>query len=113
MLGNEHSFMNRCFKPAGQKPCVKGTDQFGVASVIQDEIFWLEVPVNDSFGMQIGEGFHHTRGVESGRRIFKRTSETQKMKVYKMFLSLIGFYLFCPHFIIFPCQTLTLEANVL
>lgn len=34
ILANEHSFINKYFKSAGQKACVKCTDQFGITSVI-------------------------------------------------------------------------------
>lgn len=48
-----------------------GTHQLGITSVIQDEVLWLEVPINDPFGMQVGKGFHHTCRVEPGRGILK------------------------------------------
>lgn len=83
---------------AGQTPQEECTDQLGVASVIQDEIFWFEVPVNDSFGMQIGKRFHHACCVKSGRRIFKWTSEIQKKKAHETLVARIWFYLcFLPH----------------
>lgn len=89
------------------------TDQLGVASVIQDEIFWLEVPVNDSFGMQIGKGFHHACCVKSGRRIFKWTSEIQKTEsTWDLSFSDMILFMFS-HFLIFLCHSLTPEPNVL
>lgn len=45
---------------------IEGTHQFGITSMIQNEVFWLEVPINDSFGMQIGKSFNYTRRVKSG-----------------------------------------------
>lgn len=47
--------------------------QFGVAPVVQYKVFWFEVSVNDSFGMQVGEGLHHTSRVEPGGWILKWT----------------------------------------
>jgi len=49
------------------KPDVAGTHQFGITSMIQNEVFWLEVPINDPFGMQIGKCFDHACCVKPGR----------------------------------------------
>lgn len=48
-----------------------GTHQLGITSVIQNEVLWLEVPINDPFGMQVGKGFHHARRVKPGGGILK------------------------------------------
>lgn len=40
--------------------------QFGIAPVVQYKVLWFEVSIDDSFGMQVGEGFHHTSCVEPG-----------------------------------------------
>lgn len=48
------------------KPDVVGTHQFGITSMIQNEVFWFEVPINDPFGMQIGKSFDHTCCVKPG-----------------------------------------------
>ena len=51
--------------------------QLGVSVAVQYEVLRLQVSVYDAFGVQVGEGFNHTGGVESGGWIFKRTPETQ------------------------------------
>lgn len=48
-----------------------GTHQLGITSVIQNEVLWLEVPINDPFGMQVGKGFHYARRVKPGGGILK------------------------------------------
>lgn len=40
--------------------------QFGISSVVQNKVLWFEVSVDDSFGMQVGKGLHHTRRVKPG-----------------------------------------------
>lgn len=40
--------------------------QFGIAPVVQYKVLWFEVSVDDSFGMQVSEGLHHTRCVKPG-----------------------------------------------
>lgn len=52
--------------------------QFGVAPAVQYKVLWFEVSVDDAFGMQVGEGLHHTRRVESGRRVVKRTPGSER-----------------------------------
>lgn len=47
--------------------------QFGIAPVVQYEVLWFEVSVNDSFGMQVGEGLHHTSCVKPGSWVLKWT----------------------------------------
>ena len=45
--------------------------QFGIAPVVQYKVLWFEVSIDDSFGMQVGEGFHHTSCVEPGGWVLK------------------------------------------
>ena len=45
--------------------------QFGIAPVVQYKVLWFEVSVDDSFGMQVGEGLYHTRCVKPGGRVLK------------------------------------------
>lgn len=40
--------------------------QFGIAPVVQYKVLWFEVSVDDSFGMQVGEGLHHASCVKPG-----------------------------------------------
>lgn len=53
---------------------VMAPHQLGVASVIQDEVLWLEISVNDPFGMQISESLHHAGCVKACCGVFKRSS---------------------------------------
>lgn len=45
---------------------------------VQDEVLRFQVSVDDAFGVQVGEGFHHTASVEPGGGVFKRTPETHR-----------------------------------
>lgn len=47
--------------------------QFSIAPVVQYKVLWFEVSVNDSFGMQVGKGLHHTCCVKSGSWVLKWT----------------------------------------
>lgn len=40
--------------------------QLGVSMAVQYEVLRLQVSVYDAFGVQVGEGFDHAGGVESG-----------------------------------------------
>lgn len=40
--------------------------QFSIAPVVQYKVLRFEVSVDDSFGMQVGKGFHHTGCVKPG-----------------------------------------------
>lgn len=53
------------------------THQLGVSTVVQYEVLRLQVSVYDAFGVQVGEGFHHTAGVEAGGGVLERAPETQ------------------------------------
>lgn len=48
--------------------------QFSVAPVIQYKVLWFEVSVDDAFGMQVGEGLHHTSCIKPGGRVLEWTS---------------------------------------
>lgn len=48
------------------KPDMAGTYQFGITSMIQNEVFWLEVPINYSFGMQICKSFDYACRIKPG-----------------------------------------------
>lgn len=73
------------------------THQLGVSTVVQYEVLRLQVSVYDAFGMQVGEGFHHTAGVEAGGGVLERAPETQGevCVCYRLFWSQIR----CPDFL--------------
>lgn len=50
--------------------------QLSVSSVVQYQVLWFEVSVDDAFGMQISEGLRHTRRVESSSGVLERTPES-------------------------------------
>lgn len=56
---------------------------------IEDEVLWFQVSVDNSFGVQVGEGFHNTASVEPCGRVFKRTP---KMYIFNQILVLSSVY---------------------
>jgi len=44
-----------------------------VVLLIQEQVLWLQVSVDDAFGMQIGERLHHARRVEPRGGVLERT----------------------------------------
>lgn len=72
---SEKNFSHFHHLVVGQKTdhCVKmGGDyllishQFGITPVVQYKVLWFQVSVDDTFGMQISKGLHHTSCVKSG-----------------------------------------------
>ena len=52
--------------------------QFSIAPVVQYKILRFKVSVDDSFGMQVGKGFHHTGCVKPGCWVLKGTPAEPK-----------------------------------
>lgn len=66
--------------------------QFSIAPVVQYKVLWFEVSVDDSFGMQVGEGLHHTSCVKPGRGVLKGTpAESNRWGRTDGLLKLISF----------------------
>lgn len=40
--------------------------QFGITPVVQYKVFWFQVSVDDTFGMQISKGLHHAGCIKPG-----------------------------------------------
>ena len=47
--------------------------QLGVSPVVQYEVLWFEVSVDDAFGMQVSKGLHHAGCIEPCGRVLKGT----------------------------------------
>jgi len=58
---------------------------------IQEQVFWLEVAVDDALAVEVGERLQHAARVEPRRRVVKRTPATFTRRLLEI-VSLLKFF---------------------
>lgn len=61
--------------PSNNRLVLYLTHHLNIAFSIKEEVFWLEVTIDDPSTVKVLECLHHTRGAKTGNVVIKMTSK--------------------------------------